>query len=226
MFVVFASIYPSLKGHRPPAQASTLTEGSISTAVSTTRSTMAGYTIPRCQKSNCPHRDCPHLDCSCPEASWCVRCTRFWCEDCYDSPDTHHHLDEVVPEHTATQVPLPPVSSSITPSNAANQALQDFQMGLMLLEQENKRRLMMARAEQAAPARGYGPVMAPHTPLINYEATQAPLFVPSSSTPPNRAEQIMRLMVIEQQNKRQLWTTRGEQQKAAAPQAPPYAPPS
>ncbi|KAG2419818.1 hypothetical protein HFD88_004614 [Aspergillus terreus] len=43
-----------------------------------------------------------------------------------------------------------------TPGNQGNHALQDYQMQLMLLEQQNKRRLMMARQEQDSMARPDG----------------------------------------------------------------------
>lgn len=53
------------------------------------------------------------------------------------------------------------------PGNGGNHALQDYQMQLMLLEQQNKKRLLMARAEadgiqprpdgQGGPAGGIGP---------------------------------------------------------------------
>ncbi|KAL9589281.1 MAG: hypothetical protein Q9203_001935 [Teloschistes exilis] len=39
-------------------------------------------------------------------------------------------------------------------SNGGNHALQDYQMQLMLLEQQNKKRLLMARQEQETPSRG------------------------------------------------------------------------
>ncbi|KAF3400195.1 hypothetical protein F1880_008358 [Penicillium rolfsii] len=44
----------------------------------------------------------------------------------------------------------------IDPRSLQGQVLQDYQMQLMLLEQQNKRRLMMARAEQAEPSVGEG----------------------------------------------------------------------
>lgn len=62
-----------------------------------------------------------------------------------------------------------------------NHALQDYQMQLMLLEQQNKRRLMMARQEQDsinASARG-----ADGPPLAGQQAQQQPGPIPPSTSP-------------------------------------------
>ena len=42
-----------------------------------------------------------------------------------------------------------------------NHALQDYQMQLMLLEQQNKKRLLMARQEQDGPPVGFAPNLSP-----------------------------------------------------------------
>lgn len=74
-----------------------------------------------------------------------------------------------------------------------NHALQDYQMQLMLLEQQNKKRLMMARQEQGA-AEGQGgpggPGMGPNGP--NFPQGTSPQSGPRSVNSPNPSEQQMK----------------------------------
>ena len=72
---------------------------------------------------------------------------------------------------------------------SGNHALQDYQMQLMLLEQQNKKRLMMARQEQDSMARD-GSSIPPGA-----AGMQAPGMSPSGSrsgTSPNPSEQMKR----------------------------------
>ncbi len=73
-------------------------------------------------------------------------------------------------------------------ATGGNHALQDYQMQLMLLEQQNKKRLMMARQEQDNISRDGGPM--PGQPGM-----QPPGMTPSGSrtgTSPNPSEQMKR----------------------------------
>lgn len=49
----------------------------------------------------------------------------------------------------------------VGPNGQGNHALQDYQMQLMLLEQQNKKRLLMARQEQDGPQVGFAPNLSP-----------------------------------------------------------------
>jgi hypothetical protein len=70
----------------------------------------------------------------------------------------------------------------------SNHALQDYQMQLMLLEQQNKKRLLMARQEQDSIRPGEGPGMAGQA---GFAPTMSPQ--PSRSGPsPNPSEQMKR----------------------------------
>lgn len=76
-----------------------------------------------------------------------------------------------------------------------NHALQDYQMQLMLLEQQNKKRLMMARQEQDAirpDGQGGpgGPGMGPNGP--NFQQGTSPQSGPRSVNSPNPSEQMKR----------------------------------
>ena len=92
-------------------------------------------------------------------------------------------------------------------SNAPkNHALQDYQMQLMLLEQQNKNRLIVAREESneypsdtASPSQHDGSRPTGQIPVVN-----------QPSTPKNHALQDyqMQLMLLEQQNKDRLLTAR------------------
>lgn len=85
-------------------------------------------------------------------------------------------------------------------AGGSNHALQDYQMQLMLLEQQNKKRLMMARQEQDStmggmPREGAGPVPGPGGPVPTGpngqpfpEASQAM----RTGTSPNPTEQMKR----------------------------------
>jgi hypothetical protein len=75
-------------------------------------------------------------------------------------------------------------------AQSGNHALQDYQMQLMLLEQQNKKRLMMARQEQDNITRGDG-----GAPLPGQVGMQPPGMSPSGSragTSPNPMEQMKR----------------------------------
>lgn len=68
------------------------------------------------------------------------------------------------------------LQQSGAPNNNSNHALQDYQMQLMLLEQQNKKRLLMARQEQdATVANGTGGAMP------GQQAFGAPAMSPSNS---------------------------------------------
>lgn len=76
-----------------------------------------------------------------------------------------------------------------------NHALQDYQMQLMLLEQQNKKRLMMARQEQESirpDGQGGpgGPGMGPNAP--NFQQGTSPQSGPRSVNSPNPGEQMKR----------------------------------
>ncbi|KAF7874295.1 hypothetical protein EAF04_002967 [Stromatinia cepivora] len=78
------------------------------------------------------------------------------------------------------------------PGGQGNHALQDYQMQLMLLEQQNKKRLMMARQEQDAirpDGQGGpgGPGMGP-----NFQQGTSPQSGPRSVNSPNPSEQMKR----------------------------------
>ncbi|ESZ93778.1 hypothetical protein SBOR_5834 [Sclerotinia borealis F-4128] len=79
-----------------------------------------------------------------------------------------------------------------------NHALQDYQMQLMLLEQQNKKRLMMARQEQdAIRPEGQGPPggpgMGPSGPNApTYQPGTSPQSGPRSINSPNPSEQMKR----------------------------------
>lgn len=87
------------------------------------------------------------------------------------------------------------------PNGGGNHALQDYQMQLMLLEQQNKKRLMMARQEQDSmtgpregmPGVGPGPA-GPGVPVPNGQAFQgtSPQGGPRPGASPNPAEAIKR----------------------------------
>lgn len=92
-----------------------------------------------------------------------------------------------------------------TSQNGSNHALQDYQMQLMLLEQQNKKRLMMARQEQdAIPVQGMarpdgsggpGPAGGPGGPAGAPNGPQFQGASPQGARPgasPNPAEQIKR----------------------------------
>jgi len=79
------------------------------------------------------------------------------------------------------------------PTGGGNHALQDYQMQLMLLEQQNKKRLMMARQEQdsmAMPGQGRegGPGMGPNGQSFQGASPQGARSVNS----PNPSEQVKR----------------------------------
>lgn len=75
-----------------------------------------------------------------------------------------------------------------------NHALQDYQMQLMLLEQQNKKRLMMARQDQDTGGRPDGPGgppgMGPNGP--NFQQGTSPQSGPRSGNSPNPNEQMKR----------------------------------
>jgi hypothetical protein len=77
------------------------------------------------------------------------------------------------------------------PQAPINHALQDYQMQLMLLEQQNKKRLMMARQEQDV------------------------LLEPSSQALSPLQDYQMQLMLLEQQNKKRLMMARQEQEETS-----------
>lgn len=78
----------------------------------------------------------------------------------------------------------------------SNHALQDYQMQLMLLEQQNKKRLMMARQEQdtitGMPREGGGGPGAPGQPGPNGQFPEASPQAMRSGASPNPSEQMKR----------------------------------
>lgn len=68
-------------------------------------------------------------------------------------PDGSQGMYPMGPEYYGANGQLRP---GMAPGQQGNHALQDYQMQLMLLEQQNKRRLMMARQEQDSIARADG----------------------------------------------------------------------
>lgn len=68
-------------------------------------------------------------------------------------------------------------SGAAPPQAQGNHALQDYQMQLMLLEQQNKKRLLMARQEQdsmAGPTHGQAPIGAPgFAPTMSPQGSRA-----------------------------------------------------
>ncbi len=117
-------------------------------------------------------------------------------------------------------------------------ALQGYQMQLMLLEQQNKRRLLQARAEQAnasssAPQPTQGSAGSSHPDVLpdrifcstvegaSHGAGQhqpgnagVPATIPYQNTA--RQDYEMQLMLLEQQNKRRLLQARAEQANASS----------
>ncbi|RMZ88164.1 hypothetical protein DV736_g4607, partial [Chaetothyriales sp. CBS 134916] len=79
-----------------------------------------------------------------------------------------------------------PMPNAPGANNNGNHALQDYQMQLMLLEQQNKKRLMMARQEQDnAVSRDGGPLPMPVAPGMSPSGSR-------SGTSPNPTEQLKR----------------------------------
>ncbi|KAJ5109760.1 hypothetical protein N7532_002405 [Penicillium argentinense] len=74
---------------------------------------------------------------------------------------------------------------SMQPQNGGNHALQDYQMQLMLLEQQNKRRLMMARQEQDSMARDGQPMPGQLPPGTSPQGSR-------TGASPNPSEQMKR----------------------------------
>ena len=117
----------------------------------------------------------------------------------------------LIPQDSVFEVP-PDIDPSIRQSiaNSAQSmpempktdstALQNYQMQLMLLEQQNKKRLMMASQDQEETPR--------MEPLGN---------LPPATDHPSRALQdhLMQLMLMEQQNKKRLMMARQEQAESA-----------
>lgn len=71
---------------------------------------------------------------------------------------------------------MPPGGAQNAAANNGNHALQDYQMQLMLLEQQNKKRLLMARQEQdsmAHPAGATGPNGQPFAPNMSPQGSRA-----------------------------------------------------
>ncbi|KAL2862524.1 uncharacterized protein BJX67DRAFT_366184 [Aspergillus lucknowensis] len=119
--------------------------------------------------------------------------------------DTTNHspMAQEEQEHAIHENHAPGTSSDL-PNQTAELALQDYQMQMMLLEQQNKRRLIKAREQQE-------------------KAAQAPQSPTPAGAPQMSALQDyqMQMMLLEQQNKQRLIKAREEQEKAAqAPQLP------
>ena len=86
-----------------------------------------------------------------------------------------------------------------------NHALQDYQMQLMLLEQQKKKRALMAQT--------------PQNPC--YAGLSSSFAGPPLSTPHPLDDYNMQLMLLEQQNKKRLLMAHQEQDTAPLPQAQP-----
>jgi len=117
---------------------------------------------------------------------------------------------------------------------SAGPALQEYQMQLMLLEQQNKKRLLQARAEQdsaSRPTQGSASSSRPDVPpgriscsTVEGASDRAgqrqsgnpgvPTMIPYQ--PPARQDYQMQLMLLEQQNKQRLLQARAEQANASS----------
>ena len=115
------------------------------------------------------------------------------------------YIQPVGPQPVAMlpQVQMPAVPAIQVPGVRGG-ALADYQMQLMLLEQQNKRRLAMARQEQdvAGPQTSGVEEMPHQTPNVQGTALE---------------DYQMQLMLLEQQNKRRLMMARQEQDLAGTP---------
>jgi len=120
----------------------------------------------------------------------------------YASGMNQGYIPPVGPQPVAMlpQVPMPAVPAIQIPGVAGG-ALADYQMQLMLLEQQNKRRLAMARQEQDVAGPQTGGVEEMPQPNWNVQGTALEDYQ-------------MQLMLLEQQNKRRLMMARQEQDLA------------
>ncbi|KAL8691906.1 MAG: hypothetical protein Q9218_002952 [Villophora microphyllina] len=91
------------------------------------------------------------------------------CEEIWQSIQPDHNQ-----QARATMGSMSPNARSsvppTTPDNGGNQALRDYQMQLVLLEQQHKKRLLMARQEKHA--RPLDSSESPHSPFMNHQPVQ------------------------------------------------------
>ena len=129
-------------------------------------------------------------------------------------------------QHETSHACSPPMNASI---NSGNHALQDYQMQALLLEQQNKKRLLMARQEHDSMARPLdtGNNMQPDVPAAVPELqheTSHPCSPPTNAfakMQPAKQEYFqMQLRLLEEQNKKRLLMARQEQDSMTHPYCP------
>ena len=108
-----------------------------------------------------------------------------------------------------------PARETPKPSQPSSLSLQDRQMQLLLLEQQNKKRLLMARQKQDAAMKGQ---TRPSAGGVSAQQTGMPQKIPAQIP-----DYQMQLMLIEQQNKKRLLMARQEQDAAMEGQTRPSA---
>lgn len=163
------------------------------------------------------------------------------CEGCTaygSSPCGTCILNKVQCEGTLAQV-----NRAMSSSLSENHAQQDYQMQLMLLEQQNKRRLLRARAEQdtvsssavqstqefagssRTPFSRDHPSTCAAQHTANWVGHRQPMIAGApaitSLQNPARQEYNMQLMLLEQQNKARLLQARAQQHNTFSPVVQP-----
>jgi len=117
--------------------------------------------------------------------------------------------------HGGYMSPAPPPNpaQNHSPSPTPSSALQDYQMQLMLLEQLNKkRRLLAIHYPEHFPHVEYMSPPPPSPPPLNPARNHSPSPTPSSSA---LQDYQMQLMLLEQQNRKRLLMARQEQESRA-----------
>ncbi|KAM0689173.1 hypothetical protein Q7P36_011250 [Cladosporium allicinum] len=129
-------------------------------------------------------------------------------------------------QHETSHACSPPMNASI---NSGNHALQDYQVQALLLEQQNKKRLLMARQEQDSMARPLdtGNNMQPDVPAAVPELqhkTSHPCSPPTNAfanmQPAEQEYYQLQLRLLEGQNKKRLLMARQEQDSMSHPYCP------